>query len=150
MLILISNLEIYEVDSRDKLNFKETIFNSVAGMLITAMSFSPDGSLLAVGNNQGKIAVYDTTSWDTKTDRWSAHTARVMAISWNAAGTHAASVGLDTNVFIWSLKSPGKRVKAANAHKDGCYGVCWLDGDTKIATAGGDAALKIWEVAKLE
>lgn len=118
-------------------------------MLITAMSFSPDGSLIAVGNSQGKIAVYDSKTWDVKTDRWSAHTARVMNIAWNSAGTHAASVGLDTNIYLWSLKSPGKRVKALNAHKDGIYGVCWLDNDQKIATAGGDAALKIWDVLNL-
>jgi len=114
------------------------------------MSFSPDGTLLAVGNSQGKIAVYDTkNSWEVKTDRWSSHTARVMSIAWNTAGTHAASVGLDTNMYVWSLKSPGKRVKALNAHKDGVYGVYWLDGD-KLVTAGGDAALKTWDVANLQ
>ena len=129
---------------------KDTVINAVAGILITAMSFSKDGSLLAVGNSQGKIAVYDTTSWDVKTDRWSAHTARVMSIAWNAEGTHAASAGLDTNVFVWSLKSPGKRVKAANAHKDGVYGVRWLDDDKMLATAGGDAALKFWHVSGLQ
>jgi len=47
------------------------------------------------------------------------------------------------------LKSPGKRVKALNAHKDGVYGVYWLDGD-KLVTAGGDAALKTWDVANLQ
>jgi WD40 repeat protein len=118
-------------------------------MLITAMTFSPDGSLLAVGNNSGKIVVYRTNSWEVETDRWSSHTARVMSIGWNHAGTHAASVGLDTNLYVWSIKSPGKRVKYTNAHKDGVYGVYWMDA-RMLATAGGDAALKIWEVSGLQ
>ena len=49
-----------------------------------------------------------------------------------------------------SLKSPGKRVKAANAHKDGVNGVAWVDGGKKVASTGGDAVIKIWEISGLE
>ena len=139
---------IYTADSNNKLIEKEKLSNSTAG--ITALAFSPDGAFLAAGNSSGKITVYNASSWDVKTDRWSAHTARVLSISWNSEATHAVSGGLDTNVFVWSLASPGKRVKAANAHKDGVFGTCWLDGGKKVATTGGDAALKIWDVSKLE
>ncbi|KAI9048647.1 hypothetical protein LZ554_007478 [Drepanopeziza brunnea f. sp. 'monogermtubi'] len=141
-------VHIYSVDGSDKLTPKETLTRSTAQ--ITALTFSPDGSLLAVGNSAGKIVVYETSSWEIKTDRWSAHTARITSISWNAEGTHAVSGGLDTNVFVWSLKAPGKRVKAANAHKDGVNGVAWVDGGKKIASTGGDAALKIWTVSGVE
>jgi WD40 repeat protein len=48
------------------------------------------------------------------------------------------------------LKAPGKRVKAPNAHKDGVNGVAWVDGGKKVASTGGDAALKIWDVSGLE
>jgi WD repeat-containing protein 1 (actin-interacting protein 1) len=103
-----------------------------------------------VGNSSGKIVVYDASSWEVKTDRWSAHTARVTCIAWDAEGTYAVSGGLDTNVFVWSLKAPGKRVKAPNAHKDGVNGVAWVDGGKKVASSGGDASLKIWNVSGLE
>lgn len=139
---------IYTIDASNKLTQKDKLENSTAA--ITVLSFSPNGAFLAAGNSSGKIAVYDTGSWDIKTDRWSAHTSRVLSISWNPASTHAVTGGLDTNVFVWSLASPGKRVKAANAHKDGVFGTCWLDGGKKVATAGGDAALKIWDVSNLE
>ena len=139
---------LYTIDASNKLTQKDKLENSTAA--ITVLSFSPNGAFLAAGNSSGKITVYDTGSWDIKTDRWSAHTSRVLSISWNPASTHAVTGGLDTNVFVWSLASPGKRVKAANAHKDGVFGTCWLDGGKKVATAGGDAALKIWDVSNLE
>lgn len=132
----------------DKLTPQEKLTRSTAQ--ITALSFSPDGSLLAVGNSSGKIVVYETSSWDVKTDRWSAHTARVTSIAWNSEGTQAVSGALDTNIFVWSLKNPGKRVKMANAHKDGVNGVSFVDGGKKIASTGGDAALKIWTVSGVE
>lgn len=120
-----------------------TLKNSTAA--ITSLSFSPDHSLLAAGNSSGKISVYSTSSWDVVTDRWSAHSARITSIAWNAAGTHAASGSLDTNLHIWSLEKPGKRVKAPNAHKDGVNGVVWTTEGT-VVSVGGDAAVKVWKV----
>ncbi|KAK2068560.1 hypothetical protein P8C59_003193 [Phyllachora maydis] len=116
---------------------------------ISALSFSRNGQLLAIGTAAGKIVVYKTSSWDVATDRWSAHTARVLCIAWSDDGTHAASGALDTNVHVWSLAKPGSRVKAVNAHKDGVYGVAWVSGN-KIATTGGDAAVKIWHAKGLQ
>ncbi|KAK2625138.1 hypothetical protein QTJ16_005507 [Diplocarpon rosae] len=140
-------VHVYTVDANHKLARVEKLTKSTAQ--ITALAFSTDGSLLAVGNSSGKIVVYDN-SWEVKTDRWSAHTARVTSIAWNAQGTLAVSGALDTNVFVWSLRNPGKRFKVANAHKDGVNGVAWVDGGKKVASTGGDAALKIWSVSGVE
>ncbi|KAK3682111.1 WD40-repeat-containing domain protein [Podospora appendiculata] len=142
-------VQIYKFDgSSSKPHKGDTLRNSTAQ--ISALSFSPDGKLLAAGNSSGKIVVYKTGSWEVVTDRWSAHTARVLTIAWNSAATHAVSGGLDTNVFVWSLTKPGSRVKAPNAHKDGVYGVAWVEGDQKVASTGGDAAVKIWTVKGLQ
>ncbi|EMC95779.1 hypothetical protein BAUCODRAFT_123075 [Baudoinia panamericana UAMH 10762] len=127
---------------------------------ISALAFSPDASHLAVGTSNGKIYVYSSSSsssssststassWSLKTNRWSAHTARVTAISWSPDGTKAVSGGLDTNVFVWSLAEPGKRVKALNAHKEGMGGVVWVDdgGKGRVVSCGADAAVRVWGV----
>lgn len=115
---------------------------------VTALSFTASGALLAAGNSAGKIAVYDAATWELVTDRWSAHTARVQSIAWNEAGTHAVSGALDTNVHVWSVAAPGKRVRAPNAHKDGVNGVVWV-GEGRVASVGGDAAVKVWKVEGL-
>jgi WD40 repeat protein len=146
-------VQVYSLDNNSgELSPRARLTNSTAQ--ISTLSFSPDGKHLAAGNASGKIVVYKTStgtsSWEVATDRWSAHTARVLCIAWNRAGTHAVSGGLDTNVHVWSLAKPGSRVKAANAHKDGVYGVAWVDGDQKVASAGGDAAVKIWAVKGLQ
>lgn len=113
--------------------------------LITALSFSPSGALLAVGFSSGKITVFDAQSWETSITRWSSHTGRVTCIAWNAAGSHAVSGALDTNIFVWSVAKPGRRVKVPNAHKDGVNGVAWI-GDGTVVSVGGDAAVKTWAV----
>lgn len=115
---------------------------------ISTLSFSRDGKFLAAGNSTGKIVVYKTASWEVETDRWSAHTARVLSIAWNEAGTHAVSGGLDTNVCVWSLAKPGSRTSAPNAHKDGVNGVAWTEEGTVVST-GVDGAVKVWKVSGL-
>jgi WD40 repeat protein len=138
-----SSVHIFTVSNSGTLSPSTVLTKSTAK--VTSVSFSPSGALLAAGNSSGKIVVYDSKTWEVATDRWSAHTARIQSIAWNAAGTHAVSGGLDTNVHVWSLAQPGKRVKAANAHKDGVNGVVWI-GEGKIASVGGDAAVKTWKV----
>ncbi|KAH7115237.1 WD repeat-containing protein 2 [Dendryphion nanum] len=112
---------------------------------ISALAFSVSGDKLAVGASNGKIYAFETSGeWKLVTDRWSAHTARITALAWNESGDFAASGSLDTNVMVWSVTDPGKRIKALNAHKDGVTGVAWEAG--KVLSAGGDASIKVWKV----
>jgi len=83
------------------------------------------------------------------TDRWSsAHTGKITCLAWDETGTRAVSGSLDTNIFVWSLKDPGARVKATNAHKEGVNGIAWL-GD-KIISTGADATVKTWSTSGLK
>jgi WD40 repeat protein len=119
---------------------------------ISTLAFSPTGSHLAAGCTNGKIFVFargsSDSEWKLETNRWSAHTARVTSIAWSPDGKNAVSGGLDTNLCVWSLSDPGKRVRIANAHKDGIGGVAWA-GKEKVISAGADAAVKTWKVQGL-
>jgi WD repeat-containing protein 1 (actin-interacting protein 1) len=140
-------VQLYQVDGSNNFTKISEAKNSVAQ--ISALAFSNDGSMLAAGNQNGKIYAYKTDGLQIVTDRWSAHTGRVTSIAWNDAGTQAVSGALDTHLYVWSLAKPGARVNVLNAHKDGVNGVAWV-GENKIASAGGDAAVKIWSVSGVQ
>lgn len=113
---------------------------------ISALAFSASGDKLAVGASNGKIYAFEASGeWRLITDRWSAHTGRITCIAWDESGEYAASGSLDTNVIVWSVADPGKRIKALNAHKDGVTGVAWETAG-KVLSAGGDASIKVWNV----
>lgn len=140
------NLHVFEGKNTERYRtlIPHTIFHPSSSP-ITSLRFSPKGTYLALGTQQGKIQVFDTGSWQLVTDRWSAHTGKIMAIDWNEAETHAVSGSLDTNVHVWSLDKPGSRVKVANAHKEGVNGVVWTR-EGRVVSAGGDGAVKVWSV----
>ncbi|KAM3508171.1 hypothetical protein MY11210_006833 [Beauveria gryllotalpidicola] len=143
-----NSVKVYKADSSGALQEVQSLANSTG--TISSLAFSQDGAHLAAGNTVGKIYVYKVGGWEVVADRWSAHTARVTCIAWDDTGAYAASGSLDTNIFVWCLdsKNQGKRIKAANAHKDGVSGVAWIEGG-KLASAGNDATVKIWDVQNL-
>jgi WD40 repeat protein len=117
---------------------------------VSALAFSPNGSLLAIGDSRGRVLVYQVADGSLVTDRWTAHTARITSIAWNGSGTLLASGSLDTNIIVWSLANQGDWLQVSNAHKEGVNGVAWLAGGSRIASAGADAAVKVWKVEGLE
>jgi WD repeat-containing protein 1 (actin-interacting protein 1) len=150
-----SSLRLYNL-TPSKAPKQSAVIDKVSATPITAIAFSHDGSHLAAGTAAGKIYVYKTSSGLTGmvtgsvsleliTDRWSAHTGKVTSLAWNSPGTGAVSGSLDTNIFVWSLKEPGKRVKLTNAHKEGVNGVVWID--EVVYSTGADATVKKWKVA---
>ena len=143
-----NSVKVYKASPGGALEEIKTLTNPTG--TISALAFSKDGTHLAAGNSVGKIYAYKTDSWEIAVDRWSAHTARVTSIAWDDTGAYAASGSLDTNVFVWCLekRNHGKRIKAANAHKDGVNGIAWIEGG-KVASAGADATVKIWDVQNL-
>ena len=113
---------------------------------VTTFAFSPSSNrYLAVGFTSGRIIVYEPNNPEPVITRWSAHTGRVMSIDWDDKGERAVSGGLDTEIFVWSVKKPGQRISVAQAHKEGVNGVRWA-GENVVVSVGGDAAVKKWKV----
>ncbi|KAK5131523.1 hypothetical protein LTR08_000850 [Meristemomyces frigidus] len=125
----------------------------------SALAFSPDGAKLAVGLANGKIFVYaihhasaspsSSSQWTLETSRWSAHTARISSLAWSPEGRNVVSGSLDTNVMVWSVADPGKRVRAMGAHKEGVGAVVWTGEQGRVVSAGADGAVKVWRVEGL-
>ncbi|KAJ1955573.1 WD40 repeat-like protein [Dispira parvispora] len=110
---------------------------------ITRVRLSPDGQLAAVANTQGKIMAYSTTDGSLKISQWVFHTARVDALEWRGDSLYLASGSLDSNVYVWSVEKPLKRITLKGAHLGGVTGVHFA-GDHRLVTTGTNAAVKVW------
>ena len=115
---------------------------------VTALAYSSSGEYLAAGDSSGKIILYAMSGgeYSVKTPRWAYHVGRISCLKFNDAGTHCVSGSLDTHVYVWSTLDVGKYIAIKNASKDGVWGVAWV-GEKRIVSAGGDGAVKVWDVA---
>ncbi|KZT03823.1 WD40 repeat-like protein [Laetiporus sulphureus 93-53] len=113
--------------------------------IVSALAFSPDGSLLAAGDSSGKIALFDVRQRKLVTGRWSFHSGRIHSLAWTADGQHCASGSLDTHVYIWSVQKPMRNIAIKNAGPGGVSAVFWVS-ENKVASAGADGCVRTWEI----
>lgn len=91
--------------------------------------------------------LYDVSQMKLVTSRWSSHTAKINALAFHPGGAHVVSGSLDTNIYIWSVKSPLRRVLIPNAGMGGVNAVQWIGGGgNTVASAGADASIRTWEI----
>ncbi|TIB81385.1 WD40 repeat-like protein [Wallemia mellicola] len=112
---------------------------------ITAISFSPSGEFIAVGENNGKITVYDRAG-EVKTSSWAFHTARITSIEWTADSQVAMTTSLDTNIYFYSIEKPSRNISIKNVAAGGLIGGVWTSDAKSIAVAGADGNIRTYDV----
>jgi WD40 repeat protein len=103
-----NKVRLYKVTSDKSLEDTSKSLSANGGA-ISALAYSPDGSLLAVGDAQRKIVVYDTQTGSVKIDQWVFHNSRVNSVAWSPDGAYAVSGSLDTNLILWTVADPFKK-----------------------------------------
>lgn len=107
------------------------------------IAFSPDKTLLAVGEKSRRVKIYDASTRTSVTGGGIVHTARVDAICFSNDGKRIASGGMDGSVAVWPVGSEDEPVKLKTAHRSGVTGIAFSS-DSTIVTAGGDSCLRSW------
>lgn len=141
----------------------------VGGMrAIRCMAWSPDGSRLAAGGDHlvlvwdlGKQAASDAAPVETKIlavpSEW------IRAVAWSPDSQRLALAGgfleeggssvtdvepSKGEIRIWDLRGPTTTV-TLGSHIGVAWSVCWNPEGTRVASAGADRLVKIWDVTML-
>lgn len=113
--------------------------------LIWSVAFSPDGTLIATGDHDHKIRL-----WDVATGQLSktleGHAAEVRSVAFSSDGVLMASASQDHNVGLWDLKT-GKLKRMLKGHADEVTCVVFSPDDTKLASGSADNTVRLWNVS---
>ena len=108
-----------------------------------SISFSPDGRMLALGNADGRVFLYDVRSGRIR-HTLEEHTDSVLSVAFNPSGLIVASAGLDQTVRLWDVAT-GEIRHTLEGHTFDVNSVSFRP-DGRILASAGDQTVRLWSV----
>lgn len=126
-----------------------------AGSTGSALQFSPNGRVLAVGGDDGTLALWSIDSPHEGTVRRlnlpaTGHAAAVSAIAFSADGSTVATAAADGTVIIWAATQDGVFTLTGPpvvAHEGGVDTMAFTADGRTLLTTGSDGKLRRWNAA---
>lgn len=105
--------------------------------------FSPDGSILATGSDDGTIKLWNSSSGNL-IRTISGHSSYILSIAFSPDGRTLASGGADNQVKIWDVQS-GAELRSLVKHSDIVYSVAFSPDGQLLASASDDRSISLWD-----
>lgn len=108
---------------------------------ITCIRFSSDDKLLAVGETNYKLKLWDVEKRESLTDKWVYHSATITSITFNKSNKFVLTTSMDNGFYIWNCQTFDREIEAKSIHKNGiCTGT--FDNNGNVVTGGNDKLIR--------
>ncbi|MBD2499217.1 pentapeptide repeat-containing protein [Anabaena azotica] len=124
-------------------DLQESVFAKVLSSLYT-VAFSPDGKLLATGEENGRVMLWNVNS-GKELLTLIGHKSSVNSVAWSRDGLTLASGSRDNTVKLWDVQTGDCRLTLAG-HNGSVNSVAWSGDGLTIATGSRDGIVKLWDV----
>ncbi|BAY50428.1 WD-40 repeat-containing protein (plasmid) [Scytonema sp. HK-05] len=136
------NVKLHDVNFHSA-NLAKSVFAETFGGVLS-VAFSPDGKLLALGDTNGEIRLYQVSDWKQFLS-CKGHTNWVVSLAFSPDGRTLASGSTDFTVKLWDV-STGQCLQSLQEHDDEVWSIAFSpDGDT-LVSGSDDQTIKLWSV----
>jgi eukaryotic-like serine/threonine-protein kinase len=112
---------------------------------VNALSWSPDGTLIASASDDTFVQVWNASSGQ-RTLIYSGHTEEVAAVGWAPNGKLIASGGEDQTVQVWDAAT-GAKSFTYTMHTDRVNAVSWSSNSQMVASGSDDKTVQTWNAS---
>ena len=105
---------------------------------VGALAWSPDGTQLAYGGENGTVEIVDVPQATQVGD--------VIAVSWSPDGSMIAGAGQSGILRIWDAAT-GALIQEFQGITGGVNSVAWSPNSTRVASGGFDTIVRVWDVS---
>jgi WD40 repeat protein len=109
-----------------------------------AVAYSPDGKLLAIGDEDGFLSLWDARSGDVVREL-QGHLIRITDLSFSPDGRYLASSSADTLVKIWDVTT-GQALANLQGHSDIIDTIAFSADGSSLASADREGLVLIWDI----
>lgn len=120
------------------------------GLLVSSIAWSPNGSLLAIGDAEGSIHFWeftDSTESFVRTQTFGDHTNIIGGLDFTPDGYTLASASWDGTVKLWEV-ADGQLQHTLAGHTDCVHRLVWSFDGQCLASGGSDGKILLWDVER--
>ncbi|MDM9582843.1 NB-ARC domain-containing protein [Nostoc sp. GT001] len=125
-------------------NLTKSVFAETLGG-IHSVAFSPDGKLLATGDTNNEICLYQVAD-GKQLLTCKGHTGFIWPVSFSPDGHILASGSDDQTVKLWDTRT-GQCLTTLNQHNGGIWSVTFSPQGTILASSSEDQTVKLWHTS---
>ena len=111
---------------------------------VRAVSFSPDGTMLASGLSSGLIELWDILT-ASRLAVLAGHAQEVRAVSFSPDGATLASGSYDQSIKLWDVATGTHRANL-EGHADRVTSVIFLEDGATLASGSFDQTVQLWDL----
>ena len=116
--------------------------------VLRAVSFSPDGRMLASGSDDNTVRVWHLAD-RRELATLQGHEGAVGAVTFSPDGRTVASAGKDGTVRLWDVAT-GRETATLRGHADEIAGLDFRPDGAALASASGDGTVRLWDPDRAE
>ncbi len=110
---------------------------------IVAIAYSPDGKLIATGDDKGEIHLRRVADGQHQIT-CKGHTNWVWSVAWSPDGRTLASGSADQTVRLWDAAT-GQLLHTLQGHTNRVWSVAWSPDGRTLASGSADRTIQLWD-----
>ncbi|EEH38206.1 WD repeat domain 5B [Paracoccidioides lutzii Pb01] len=129
----------------ERLYYKEKFILQGHQLGVSAVKFSPDGSMIASCSSDATIKIWDTTT-GRLIHTFEGHLAGISTISWNPDGALIASGSDDKSIRLWHVPTGKPHPNPFLGHHNYIYSIAFSPKGNMLVSGSYDEAVYLWDV----